>query len=563
MKIKNNIKSLVALMLAIVMLFAVAGCSKGGTSSDRSPSGGSGDEISTEEGGLLPGVDYEKAYGGYDEPVTIKLGVWQRETDKSYDKSPFLDLLKEKFNIIVEFDWILPWEQHVEKVNMSINAGTLPDAATVYSNQAVKSLLENNSILDLTPYREYFGNYLSASYSSFENDSCLAEVSSGGKLGALPSTAIGYQHEVLWIRKDWLEVVGLDVPTTLDEVINVAKAFVSQDPDQNGKDDTFGIPFSSYAFGVDNNNGTIDPLFAAMGSFPRAWLKGADGKTVYGSTTAETKNALAKLSELCASKVIFCSQDNNGANTGNGKCGMIFGAWWCGDGLKASFDSNPDANWIAVSAPLDSNGKYCIPQEKAALDVNGHLIFGPNSEHPEAVIKMLNISWALTTKGFLPDGVYERYEELCANYEEGSWAFPIFQQIATKTSIIDNNKKLLEAVKKEDPSKLTGQGLVHYDAIMKYNEDIYSCTATEWQDAVNHTIGVPAANSDKLTIVPVNATDLPTEYSGTYSKLIEMENQFFYEIITGIKTIDAFDNMVSNFKTMGGNDILAYIDSQK
>lgn len=562
MKYNTLFRTVTALALALVMLVCVAGCGKGDTSS-----GGGKDALqqggdTTTESGLLEGVDYEKAYGGYDEPVTIKLGVWQRDVDASYDKSPFLDLLREEFNINVEFEWILPWEQHVEKVNMSINAGTLPDAVTVYSNQSVKALLENNSILDLTPYKEYFGNDLLAAYSSYENDACLSEVSSGGKLGALPSTAIGYQHEILWIRQDWLEIVGLDAPTTFDEVINVAKAFVSQDPDQNGKDDTFGIPFSSYSFGVDNSGGNIDPLFAAMGSFPRAWLKGKDGKTVYGSTAPETRNALAKLSELFSSKVIFCSQDNNGSNIGNGKCGMFFGPWYSGESLSPSFDANPDANWIAVSAPLDGNGDYCIPQIKSALDVNGHLIFSPNSEHPEAVIKMFNISRALGQNGILPQEILDKYDELCNNYDT-TWTYPIFQQIAPKNSLITGNKNLIDSLESGNLDKLDAQQKVQREAILKYQEDLYSCTAEEWSDAVNQTIGVPAANSDKLKVIPVNATDLPTEYGSIYSQIIEMENQFFYEIISGIKTIEAFDNMVSNFKQMGGDDILKYIDSNK
>lgn len=43
------------------------------------------------------------------------------------------------------------------------------------------------------------------------------------------------------IRKDWLDKLGLDVPETLDDFYNVLKAFKEQDPDGNGKDDTYGL----------------------------------------------------------------------------------------------------------------------------------------------------------------------------------------------------------------------------------------------------------------------------------------------------------------------------------
>lgn len=61
-----------------------------------------------------------------------------------------------------------------------------------------------------------------------------------GKLIALcqagPPNIWGFQ-----IRKDWLATLGKSVPTTPDELLDVAKAFTFDDPDGNGKDDTWGL----------------------------------------------------------------------------------------------------------------------------------------------------------------------------------------------------------------------------------------------------------------------------------------------------------------------------------
>ncbi|NLL43041.1 MAG: extracellular solute-binding protein [Firmicutes bacterium] len=46
------------------------------------------------------------------------------------------------------------------------------------------------------------------------------------------------------VRADWLEKLGLEVPQTLDDFYNVLKAFVEQDPDGNGIDDTYGLSTS-------------------------------------------------------------------------------------------------------------------------------------------------------------------------------------------------------------------------------------------------------------------------------------------------------------------------------
>lgn len=51
---------------------------------------------------------------------------------------------------------------------------------------------------------------------------------------------------MMGIRKDWLDAVGLDVPTTVDELTEVVQAFTFDDPDGNGKDDTYGMAVSKW-----------------------------------------------------------------------------------------------------------------------------------------------------------------------------------------------------------------------------------------------------------------------------------------------------------------------------
>ncbi|GGA23484.1 extracellular solute-binding protein [Paenibacillus physcomitrellae] len=46
------------------------------------------------------------------------------------------------------------------------------------------------------------------------------------------------------VRKDWLDKLHLQEPKTLDDYYNVLKAFTEQDPDGNGKKDTYGLSTS-------------------------------------------------------------------------------------------------------------------------------------------------------------------------------------------------------------------------------------------------------------------------------------------------------------------------------
>jgi multiple sugar transport system substrate-binding protein len=59
-----------------------------------------------------------------------------------------------------------------------------------------------------------------------------------GRYQAIPYSV---QANVLLIRKDWLAKVGMKPPKTWDDVMKVAKAFTTQDPDGDGKADTYGL----------------------------------------------------------------------------------------------------------------------------------------------------------------------------------------------------------------------------------------------------------------------------------------------------------------------------------
>ncbi|HZX01862.1 sugar ABC transporter substrate-binding protein [Kribbella sp.] len=120
-----------------------------------------------------------------------------------------------------------------------------------------------------------------------------------GKTYGVPYSA---QASALLIRKDWLKKVNLPAPATWDQLVTLAKAFTTQDPDGNGKADTYGlaVPGSTkrgYASWYFSNF-----LWAGGGDFV---TKGADGKYKPAMTTPESEAATKWFRDLaCTSKVI-------------------------------------------------------------------------------------------------------------------------------------------------------------------------------------------------------------------------------------------------------------------
>lgn len=67
-------------------------------------------------------------------------------------------------------------------------------------------------------------------------------------------------NDIPWINVDWLDKLGLEMPTTTEELIDVLEAFKTQDPNGNGKADEIPVSFI-------NNGGNEDMkfLFGAFG----------------------------------------------------------------------------------------------------------------------------------------------------------------------------------------------------------------------------------------------------------------------------------------------------------
>lgn len=131
-------------------------------------------------------------------------------------------------------------------------------------------------------------------------ETALASARAGdGKLYGVPYSA---QATALLIRKDWRAKTGLPAPTSWDQLTALAKAFTTQDPDGNGKNDTFGlaVPGSTkrgYASWYFSNF-----LWGAGGDFI---AKQADGKYKPAMSTPESVAATKWFRDLaCTSKVI-------------------------------------------------------------------------------------------------------------------------------------------------------------------------------------------------------------------------------------------------------------------
>jgi putative aldouronate transport system substrate-binding protein len=157
-----------------------------------------------------------------------------------------IQLINEKFNVDYKPTFI-PNEQYSDRLTTMIAGGDMPDIAKWgTANYVYKKWAKEGGLLALDEYIEndpYFDKIPDAVWDQVRVD---------GKIYAIPKFFLMDGGATPVIRKDWLDNLGLDVPTNYDELKQVAIAFAKNDPDGNGKDDTYGwtVPWNDGSMGA-------------------------------------------------------------------------------------------------------------------------------------------------------------------------------------------------------------------------------------------------------------------------------------------------------------------------
>ncbi len=124
---------------------------------------------------------------------------------------------------------------YTDKISTMIAGGTLPEIVLLKNLDS--NTIQNcraGAFWDLTDYLKDYENL------SKINETILNNTMIDGRVYGIPRTRALMRDGIVY-RQDWLSNVGLDVPTNLEEFEDVLRAFTFEDPDGNGKDDTWGL----------------------------------------------------------------------------------------------------------------------------------------------------------------------------------------------------------------------------------------------------------------------------------------------------------------------------------
>ncbi|MGG1637546.1 extracellular solute-binding protein [Paenibacillus sp. NRS-1760] len=555
-------------MLLAAMLVVLPACSNSGTS--KEPSKPSTEGAQTEE--IQEEAD---PFGKSEEPITIRIGKEIDASDKSLpdgespENNQYTRYIKEQLNIDTKIVWqAAGGKDYEQKINLSIASNDLPDAMVVKETQ-FRQMVKSGQLEDLTDVYNKYASPTIKGIVETTNGLALKSVTVDGKMYALPNvTPESDMVHYMWIRKDWLDKLGLEPPKTIDDLENVAKAFVEQDPDGNGKADTVAISgpqlggtINADFMNPNNNNYGFDPVFASFHSYPGFWVKDSEGKTTYGSIQPETKQALSKLRDFYAKGLIdkeMSIRKNAQELIKNGTAGIYFGVWWSGGygPLADAIKNNPEANWQAYAVPLDSKGEFTPHMGNPS---NQYLVVRKGYEHPEAAIKMQNL-------------LYRDESKFDVNVAISNYPLRLVYASMDVMDVTYNMlKEVLAGTKQPEELDLPGYNLLKADAenIKKVKLEPYDNYDIQYWNP-NADIGVwKRMYSTFVGISPLQQPYKKT-YSVTYSQtktmerkwaaLDKLEKETFLKIIMGAAPLDSFDQFVLDWKKQGGDQILAEVD---
>lgn len=539
-------KKLITLLMAFALTLSLAACATGGE-----PSGNVSDPA--------PQVTAKDPFEPYPETVTVRIarmgvsGNNLPDGDK-FESNKWLKWCEEKLNIKIEFAYIgADTDSYNTRINLMMTSG-LPDALFVDRKQ-YETLVEAGLLADMTTIiPEYSSELINDYYNSYDGK-IIDYAKIDGKVWGIPSTVIAGSNQLLYVRKDWREKLNLSEPKTMDDVRAIANAFVTQDPDGNGADDTIGLLGSKEIY-VTGGSFVFDPVFAAYDSFPGVYLKDDAGEVYYGSTQPETKVALQLLADMYKEGSIdkeMVSKDwnaNYGSMTSN-KAGIFFYPWHGGWAASDVIKTNPEARWELYAAPENSEGKVvCVNPEP----VGQYLVVNKDYEHPELIMKLMSTQY---------QGLRELDEEAKQIYKDlgVSWLnWPVPLELNYRDTVAETSAKVIKAYETNNTEGLTqaqiDNNLRQYK---EYMEEAPDKDPGMWANGFAHVVAGNVSGDPKFTFIDQAYYGTTETMSMKGANLKKLENETFLKIIIGEKPIDEFDSFVEKWEAEGGKEIIAEI----
>nr|WP_308626335.1 extracellular solute-binding protein [uncultured Eisenbergiella sp.] len=396
-------KRVLALLLSACMVISIAGCSSGKTETGADSKGGEGSASASSEVADASGPEGFNATGMpiMNEKITLKVWI-EGGADIDWEQNRFVKQIEEKSNI--KMDIIsTPLSDALQKRNLMLASGDYPDLIltdwpTVFTKSDVMQYgVKEGVLLPITDYIDKYGNNMKRIFDENPKlkESCIAP---DGEIYGFARFSECYHcsaYPKIYLRQDWMDSLGLDMPENTEELREVLRAFVNDDPNGNGKKDEIGM------IGATTWNTMVE--YALMGmSFqtvkPDFWLSlGADGKTVeFSPSTDAYREGLRYIKSLYDEGLIdgtsFTQKDDQMAQTIRTEPHVV-GMYVCDHAGMGYDNNNPEEaeNYQILIPVAGPDGFRRQGQNANEGEIQGfHAVITDTCQYPEAAFRLID-----------------------------------------------------------------------------------------------------------------------------------------------------------------------------
>lgn len=502
-------------------------------------------------------VGAEKVDGKYDPAITITVAKQQDElagkykTGESLNDNVLTRWGEEELGIKIDTTLLGgDANNYNTKLRLALTgAEKLPDVVPVYDSQLLADLIESGQVKEVSEdYEMYMPERIKKIYDEFPNS--FNPVTQDGKIYGFAIAPFLTESQVMLVRQDWLDNLGLEAPTNMEEFENVLDAFTNDDPDQNGKKDTYGYTFSGK--NGYNTSWVSDPVMifsAYTGKYlPKLWVENEEGKLVYGSVQEGNKEALQKMHDwyekgyINKEMAVLEAWDAMGDFT-EGKAGIVLGRPWM-YGSVADVEQNVEGAEIGVYPWIEGIKEEKTYQSGETND--GWFVFNKDFNNMEAFFdyydKMYDISFS---EGDFQYGLFEGYDYDIVDgeptYDSKEFNEPMDE--------INNVGKMVFF---KNPPKVNE--INAFSKIYAGEEPENGIEMKAASQKPTYIKGYAIAKEQQDTLIPSAFNGVPTAtMAKNGEQLSTLENEIFTKIIYGEKDIDAYDQFVKDWHEKGGD----------
>lgn len=554
---KASLKKISAALLAAAIVGTAAGCtapSAGSTSESSTVSQGTSSVSSAAESTAVSTANEgDGPMTPYPETVEISIpyapGANVFYIDGESPEDNFVSkFYTEKLNVKYTAKWVVDSAQANEKLNAAVASNDLPDMFTV-SPELLGRLMKANQLAELGPAYEQYASERLKEICDYQDGRGFLAGTKDGKIYGLPqSNDFANNVAMYFIRKDWLDKAGKQIPKTQDELLELAKIFRDGDFDGNGQKDTVAIAMDK-AFGQDR--ASINALCNPFNAYSAIWISDGQEGLKYSSIQPEMKDALGFMQTLYKEELLdkeFAVKDSGkvAEDIAAGKVAIFPGVFWSSlFPLAGTLDNNDKADWVPCAIPVNKDGKT-VTQNK--IFSYSSLVVKKDFANPEALVKSMNL-WAEIfhgeySKQFNDALSTEKYKPIADNWH--TYGLPGFFSHPEKNVQLSEN--FIDMWDKQDPSlALTAEATNRWEIVKAggsqgWAHKKFLCEAEpilkQYEGFVyDEFVGAP---TDTMVMRTANLTKL--------------EYEKFIAIIMG-ESLDSFDTFVSDWKSQGGDKI--------